>query len=371
MKIKHLVVGAGFSGSVLAERIASVLKEPVVIIEKRSHIGGNCHDYKDKNGIYVHKYGPHIFHTNNKVVWDYLSRFTKWHPFFLKVEAFTGGLNIPLPFNLNSLHAVFPKSLAAIYESKLLEKIGFGRQISILELNQIKDSDLKNLSAYIYGNICLRYYQKQWEIPPEKLDLSVARRVPICVSKDNRYFHDTYQGIPTEGFSNLIETILDNPLIKVHLNTPFEKNFFKYENLYYTGSIDEFFNYELGELPYRSLTFDIQEINTSQFQPVAVVSYPMNYHFTRICEHKHFSNTPSKKTVLSYEYPSAFKRGVNERYYPIPQEENQHLYARYIQKAKNFRNIHFLGRLGDYKYYNMDQTINRALTFFEDLYGKS
>lgn len=371
MKIKHLIVGAGLSGAVLAERIAHELKEPVVVIEKKNHIAGNCYDYRDKNGICIHKYGPHIFHTKNKRVWDYLSDFTQWHPFFLKVEAFVDGRNIPLPFNLNSLYAVFPPALARLYEDKLLQKVGFGNTISILELKQIQDPDLEKLSAYVYENVCLHYYKKQWGMTPEELDPSVAKRVPICISKDDRYFHDPYQGIPLDGYTKMIERILDNPLIDVRLNTPFDKNAFEYENLYYTGPIDAFFDYELGELPYRSLTFDIREMNTPQFQPVAVVSYPTNYDFTRICEHKHFLNDVSDKTVVSFEYPAAFERGKNERYYPIPQEKNQALYNKYIEKAKKFKNIHFLGRLGDYKYYNMDLAVNRVLTFFEEQYGKN
>ena len=371
MKIKHLIVGAGLSGAVLAERIASLLKEPVTVIEKKDHIAGNCYDYRDKNGICIHKYGPHIFHTKNQTVWNYLSKFTKWHPFFLNVEAFVDGQTIPLPFNLNSIRAVFPKHLADIYEQKLIEKVGFGNQISILDLKQIKDPDLENLSSFVYEKVCLHYYKKQWGMTPEELDPSVAKRVPICVSKDNRYFHDTYQAIPMEGYTHLIENLLNNPLIDLRLNTPFNKSEFDYENLYYTGPIDEFFDFDLGELPYRSLSFDIRELNYPFFQKSVVVSYPTNYDFTRICEHKYFLNDQSNKTVVSFEYPAPFKRGVNERYYPIPQEKNQLLYQKYIQKAKNIQNIHFLGRLGDYKYYNMDTAVERVLTFFEDLYGKN
>lgn len=366
-KIKHLVVGAGLSGATLAERIATVLHQPVVVIDARNHIGGNCFDYVDKNGICIHKYGPHIFHTSNKEVWDYLSQFTKWHPFFLRVRAYVDGKTVPFSFNLNSIAQCFPTAFAQRMIDKLIEKLGYGNRISILQLRESKDKDLAFLADFIYNKAFLNYYKKQWGCAPEELDASVAERVPISISTCDDYFVDKYQGIPLHGNTNMIKNMLDNPLIEVRLNTKFDKSM-DYENLYYTGPIDEFFDYEYGELPYRSLTFDIRTYDQEYFQNNVVVSYPNNYDFTRICEHKYFLNDKSKKTVVSFEYPSAFVNGKNERYYPIPRPENAKLYDRYLAKArKECKNTFFLGRLGDYKYYNMDMAVARALSLFDEI----
>lgn len=361
-KVKHLVVGAGLSGATIAERIASVLHEPVVVIDSRNHIGGNCFDYWDKNSICIHKYGPHIFHTSNKKVWDYLSQFTKWHPYFLKVRAYVDGKTIAFSFNLNSVQESFPKQLADDLTNKLISIFGYGKRISILELK--KHKDLSFLADFIYNKCFVDYYKKQWGCLPEELDPSVAERVPVSISLCNDYFVDKYQAIPLNGYTKMIEKMLDNPLITVKLNTKFDKAM-DYENLYYTGPIDEFFDFSLGQLPYRSLEFDIREYDKEFFQNNVVISYPNNYDFTRICEHKYFLDNKSKKTVVSFEYPSAFVLGKNDRYYPIPRAENQALYTKYLDLAKKTKNVHFLGRLGDYKYYNMDAAVDRALNFFD------
>ena len=363
-KIKHLVVGAGLSGATLAERIATVLGEPVVVIDARDHIGGNCYDYVDKNGICIHKYGPHIFHTSNKNVWDYLSEFTAWHPFFLRVRAYIDGKTVPFSFNLNSIAQSFPPAMAARLTDKLIEKLGYGKRISILKLRESKDADLAFLADFIYDKGFVNYYKKQWGCTPEELDPSVAERVPISISTSNDYFVDKYQGIPLNGYTAMIKKMLSNPLIDVRLNTKFDKSM-EYENLYYTGPIDEFFDYKFGELPYRSLTFDIREYDREFFQDNVVVSYPNNYDFTRICEHKYFLDNKSDKTVVSFEYPSQFVRGKNERYYPIPRPENADLYKKYLDMAP--KNVYFFGRLGDYKYYNMDLAVDRALKLFDEI----
>ncbi|MBO4480235.1 MAG: UDP-galactopyranose mutase [Alphaproteobacteria bacterium] len=366
-KIKHLVVGAGISGATLAERIANVLHEPVVVIDSRNHIGGNCFDYVDKTGIRIHKYGPHIFHTNNQDVWDYLSQFTSWHPFFLRVRAYIDGKTVPFSFNLNSIAESFPPTMAQRLTEKLIEKLGYGHRISILQLRESKDADLAFLADFIYNKGFLNYYKKQWGCTPEELDASVAERVPISISTSDDYFIDRYQGIPSNGWTPMIRKMLDNPLITVRLNTPFDKSM-EYENLYYTGPIDEFFNFEFGELPYRSLTFDIRTYNQEYFQNNVVVSYPNNYDFTRICEHKYFLDDKSDKTVVSFEYPSAFVNGKNERYYPIPRPENARLYEKYLVKAQTeCGNTFFFGRLGDYKYYNIDMAVARALNLFDEI----
>lgn len=364
MKYKHLIVGCGISGAVLAERIANKLKEPVTIIDVRNHIAGNCYDYYDKNGICIHKYGPHIFHTSKENVWNYLSSFTKWHPFFLKVRAYVDGKTIAFSFNLNSVKESFPEQMANNLINKLISVFGYGKRLSILELRKNKDKDLSFLADFIYSKCFVNYYKKQWGCLPEELDASVAERVPITISTCNDYFQDKYQGIPLNGYTKMIEKMLDNPLITVKLNTPFSKDM-EYENLYYTGPIDEFFGFSLGQLPYRSLSFDIREYDKEFFQNNVVVSYPDNYNFTRICEHKYFLDNKSEKTVVSFEYPSEFILGKNERYYPIPRIENQELYNKYMDLAKKYPNVHFIGRLGDYKYYNIDLAVERALTFFK------
>jgi UDP-galactopyranose mutase len=369
VKVKNLIVGCGFSGASLANRIAEELKQEVLVIDAKAHIGGNCYDYKDENGIYIHKYGTHIFHTDLKEIWDFVSRFTKWYPYQHKVRGFIDGTDVPIPFNLNSISLLFPKSIAKKLESKLIEKFGLNVKVPILKLRESKDEDLKFLADYIYEKVFLNYTLKQWGGKPEDLDESVTNRVPIYVGKDDRYFQNRYQGIPLDGFTKLIEKMLDNPLIKVELNTKFEdiKNTISYDRLFYTGAIDEFFGYKLGELPYRSIELDFIEFDREYFQSAAVINYPNNYDFTRIGEYKYFLDTKSKKTVVSFEYPKAFKIGENERYYPIIKDENIELYDSYKQEVKKLKGVYFLGRLGDYKYYDMDKAIERSLKLFEGI----
>lgn len=369
MKVKNLVVGAGLSGAVLAERIATELGEEVLVLDEKNHIGGNCYDYLDANGIHIHKYGPHIFHTNIENVWDYLSKFTEWHVFMLRVNAVLDGIETNLPFNLDSLYKVFPRSLAEKLEGKLLTHFSYNTSVPILELLKIDDPDLAFLANYVYEKVFLNYTIKQWGVTPKDLDKSVSGRVPILISKDSRYFQDKYQGIPAKGYTKMIERILDHPLIQVKLNTKFEKSQtdIEYERLFFTGPIDEYYRYSFGELPYRSLNFKVTEYNQEYYQNSVVISYPDNYKFTRITEHKHFLNEKSKKTVISYEYPEKFIMGKNERYYPIPNPDNQKQYETYLSEAKKEPNSYFFGRLGDYKYYNMDACVERALNLFEEL----
>jgi UDP-galactopyranose mutase len=374
LKVKNLVVGCGLSGAILAEKIANELKEEVLIIDSRTHIAGTCFDYSDNNGIIIHKYGPHIFHTDSKKVWEYLSRFTEWNPFFLKPKAVVDGLKINLPFNLNSIYQVFPKNLAEKLEIKLIDKFGYGKKISILDLRNQDDKDLKFLAEYVFENIFKHYSEKQWGIEVGNISSEVLSRVPVSINRDDRYFQDKYQAIPLNGYTKMIENILDNPLIKVELNLDFKniKNKIEYERLFWTGSIDEFFDYEFGVLPYRSLKFDVQEKNLEYYQETVVVNYPNNYDWTRICEHKYFLNQKTNKTVISFEYPEEFVIGKNDRVYPIETKQNLDLYKKYLDSAKdsNLKNIYFFGRLGDYKYYNMDLTIRRAFDLFEKIFFK-
>ena len=368
--VKNLIVGCGLSGVVLAERIASVLKEEVLIIDKRAHIGGNIYDYKDKEtGITVHQYGPHVFHTNNKQVWDYLSCFTDWHRFMYRVKAVMDGIEVNIPFNLDSLHMVFPRQMAEKLETKLIEKFGFNKKIPILELRQTGDTDLAFLAQYVYEKVFLGYTIKQWGVKPEDLDPSVSGRVPVYISRDNRYFQDKYQGIPAGGYTAMVENIIKNPLIKIELNTDFKdiRNNIEADRLFFSGAIDEFFNYELGTLPYRSLDLVFKTHNCEYLQSGPQINFPENYDYTRSVEYKYYLNEKSPKTIVSYEYPCDFTNGKNERYYPVPAQENQELYQLYLEKAKALKNVWFMGRLGDYKYYNMDQCVEQALKLFNEV----
>ena len=368
MKINYLIVGAGLSASIIAERIANILKKEVLVIDRRNHIGGNIYDYKDKNNIIIHKYGPHAFHTDNKKVWDYLSHFTEWQIYFHKVLAVVDGIKIPLPFNLNSIYKVFPANQASKLEKKLIETFGYNVKIPILKLKKIKDKDLQFLANYIYEKVFLGYTIKQWNLKPEELDESVTSRVPVYISRDDRYFQDKYQGIPADGYDKMVENILNNKLIKIELGMDFNKvkNEIKYDYLIYTGSIDEFFDYKFGKLPYRSLEFKIETFKKEYFQEVAQVNYPENYDFTRITEFKHFLSTNLDKTTIAYEFPQDYKDGKNEPYYPIPNRANETLFQKYRIESKKLQNVIFLGRLAEYKYYNMDKIVERALKVFEE-----
>ena len=357
-----LVVGSGISGATVARCLAEKSHE-VTVIDERPHIAGNCYDYFDENGIDVHQYGTHIFHTDSKDVWNFVSRFTKWFPYQHKVVALIDGQLVPIPFNLNSIEKIFPSSIAKRLEEKLLTSFGFNVKVPILELRKIGDKDLSFLADFIYEKVFLHYTLKQWGMRPEDLDPMVTGRVPVYISRDDRYFQNRYQGIPLEGYTKLIGNMLDHEHINLKLSTKFDHAMLKdFDKVYYTGPIDEFFNYELGELPYRSLRFDFLTFDKPYFQSNSVVNYPCNYDFTRIGEYKYFLDTVSSTTVVSYEYPQAFVRGQNERYYPVPSDKNKVLYERYLEKSKKLSGkVKFLGRLGDYKYYDMDKAVARTL----------
>jgi UDP-galactopyranose mutase len=364
-KYKNLIVGAGLSGAIVARKIAEDFNEPVAVVDAKDHIGGNLYDYREY-GIMVHKYGPHIFHTGNKQIWDFMSRFTKWRPYQHHVQGLVDGKFIPVPFNLNSLRMVFPHVQADKIENKLVEKFGFNKKIPILELRKTDDKDLNFLAEYVYEKIFLQYTIKQWGLSPDKIDPSVSGRIPVYISRDDRYFQDAYQGIPLDGYTEMLRKMLDCPNIEVDLKTPFDKTM-KYDRLFWTGSVDEFFDNRFGTLPYRSVIFDFFTFNQKWFQQVSQVNYPTNYDFTRIVEYKHFLCDKSDKTIVSYEYPADFKVGENERQYPIANDENAALYAKYTESAKDNPSVRFLGRLGDYKYYDMDKAIARAMELFGEV----
>ena len=363
----NIVVGCGISGAVVANLLAAKFNEKVIIIEKKNHIAGSCFDYRDDNGICIHKYGSHIFHTNSDIVWDYLLKFSKFNDYKHNVIALIDGIETNIPFNFNSLYQVFPENLALNLQSKLIANYGKNSKVPILELKKVKDNDLNFLSDFIYKKVFLEYTKKQWGIPPEEIDSTVTARVPIYIGDDNRYFHDKYQGIPIDGYTELIKKMITHPNITVMLNTDYKNIKFKYKRLFYTGSIDEFFDYKYGKLPYRSLRFEFEEYNKEFYQNNAVVNYTTSENYTRIHEYKYYLNDKSDKTVIVKEYSESFEEGKNERYYPIVNEKNILLYNMYLEDAKKIKNLWFLGRLGDYKYYDIDKAIIRAISLIEEI----
>ena len=368
MFVKNLIIGAGLTGAVLAERLASQLNEEVLIIERRNHIGGNCYDYRSDCNITIQKYGPHIIHTNDKEVWDYLSLFTDWHYFILKTKVFIDNTLTSIPFNLNSIRDLFPRSMAADMESKLIQNYGYGKKVSILEMMKTNDSTLQYLAEYIYEKMFKNYTYKQWGHYPEEIDPYILSRVPVSISKNDGYFDDKYQGIPLHGYTSMIKNMISHPKVTVILNSDFaDMKDISYDRLFYTGSIDEYFSYKYGVLPYRSLRFDIKKKNIEYYQNVTTVRYPNNYDFTRIYEHKYFLNEKSDSTYISIEYPEEFCLSKNERFYPVANAETAALYDKYKLESLNLKNTFFCGRLGEYKYINMDVIVKKALALFSNI----
>ncbi|MGB7401735.1 MAG: UDP-galactopyranose mutase [Arcobacter sp.] len=375
--IDYIIVGAGLAGCVLAERIANKLDKKVLIIEKRNHIGGNCFDYKDENNILIHKYGPHLFHTNNKEVVDYLSQFTSWDIYNHEVLCFIDGKKVSIPFNFNTLYEVFPQSKAKALEEKLLSNFEYNSKIPILELKKSEDKDLAFLADYIYDKIFVNYTAKQWGMKPEDMDSAVTARVPVFIGRDNRYFNDKYQMLPANGYTKMIEKMLNHKNIKIMTNTDFkelcslkEKDFYLFDTKFegkviYTGQIDELFDYKFGELPYRSVDMKFETVEKKFYQEKATVNYPNDYDFTRITEFKHIHPTKSDKTTILKEYPQEYRIGVNTPYYPIFTSTNQENYNKYLEYSKEFENLLLVGRLAEYKYYDMDDIVERALEFFK------
>lgn len=380
---KYIVVGAGLAGVTIAERIANELNEQVLLIDKRSHIGGNVYDCYDENGILIHKYGPHIFHTNNKKVWNYLSQFTDWTEYQHKVLGYIDGQLVPIPFNLNTIDKIFPADMANQYANKLIQTFGYGVKVPILELNKTADVELKQLAKYVYEKIFLNYTTKQWGVSPNQVDSAVTARVPIHISRDDRYFQNTYQGMPLRGYTKMVEKMVKNNKIKIMLQTDF-KEIIQYDkekikifgnpfigNIVYTGNIDDFFSYKFGELEYRSTKFDFEYSSEICHQSVATVNYPNNYDFTRITEFKHMTGqkVPYGTTILR-EYPQRYDRNIIGRdvpMYPVLDDTNQKIYKKYKEEAEKYNNITFIGRLAEYMYYDMDAVVKKALDTFEDL----
>ena len=357
----NLIVGSGLSGAVLARRLADI-GEKVLVIDRLDHIAGSAFDYKDENGITVHKYGSHIFHTSNPEVWSFVCRFGEFNTYMHKVLALIDGTAAYIPFNLRTIRDLFPETLAVRLESKLLSRFKYNTRISIGDFQDVDDPDLQFLARYIYEKVFVEYTKKQWG--SDSVDASVTARVPVIVGTDSRYFRDVYQGIPIQGYTNLIEKMLDAKNIEVKLSEDFcnAAECDKYKRVYYTGSIDELFEYRFGILPYRSLRFEHRSLDMEYFQSNSVLNYPCNYDFTRVHEFKYYLNEKSRRTSMMFEYPQSFELGMNERYYPIKNDRNVALYKQYLNEALKVENLIVLGRLGDYTYYDMDKAIARALS---------
>lgn len=354
-----LIVGAGFSGAVSAERLAAA-GQRVVVVEQRDHIGGNAYDHPDAHGLLVHRYGPHIFHTNSERVWHYLSRFTEWRPYQHKVLAEIDGRLVPVPFNLNSLHALYPAASAARLERRLIGQFGYGTRVPILKLREHADSEVRELAAFVYEKVFLHYTSKMWGLTPEQLAPAVTARVPVSISHDNRYFQDRFQAMPAAGYSALFARMLDHPNIVVHTGSDFftQRHRINASRIIYTGPIDAWFDYRYGPLAYRSLHFEHRYLpGCERFQPTGTVNYPDQRPYTRITEFKYLSGEEHPGTSIVTEYP----RAKGPPYYPIPHPDCEALYRRYQTLTETQPHVLFLGRLASYRYYNMDQVVAAAL----------
>ncbi len=376
-----IIIGSGFAGSVVARVLAEQGKR-VLIIEKRNHTGGNCYDEKDKYGILVHKYGPHIFHTNNREVYDFLSRFTKWYPYSHEVMGYINGEYMPVPFNLNTLEQVYGTEKAEKLKKILLEQYGENAKVPILELKHSDNEDIREIAKFVYDNIFLKYTIKQWGKKPEEVDASVTARVPVVLSYDNRYFQDEYQGMPMDGYTGIFEKMLDHENIEIKLNTDAKEILRTDENeqvnlegkpfsgnVIYTGPIDELFDCRYGKLPYRSLKFVFEHYNKDYYQPKGVVNYTVSEDYTRITEFKYLTGQkiPGSTTIMK-EYPLAYEGKDGQiPYYSIINEDNLKLYGKYQKLAESIPNFYLLGRLAEYKYYNIDAIVEKALELGRNL----
>lgn len=359
-----LVVGAGFAGSVLAERLASQHNARVLVIDRRDHIGGNAYDFHNESGLLVHKYGPHIFHTNAESVFDYLSQFTRWRFYEHRVLAKVDGLDLPIPINLDTINTLYGLQLT----SDQLADWFKARAEPVAEIKTSEDVVVSTIGRELYEKFFRSYTRKQWGRDPSELDRQVTARIPTRTNTDDRYFADTYQYMPTLGYTRLFENMLDHPNIRVMTKVAYDdiRDTVPHRRTIYTGAIDEYFGYRFGRLPYRSLRFDHVTRDVSQHQPVAVVNFPQTEDYTRITEYKHLTGQKHAKTALTYEYPSA----VGDPYYPVPTPESQALYKRYETLAAHEKDTVFAGRLATFRYYNMDQIVAQALSIFKRLDAK-
>jgi UDP-galactopyranose mutase len=356
-----LVVGAGFAGSVLAERLASQLDARVLVVDKRPHVGGNAYDRYDDAGVLIHPYGPHIFHTNSSEIFEHLSQFTRWRPYQHRVLASVDGQLVPIPINVDTVNRLYGLQLNSFDMSAWLASVA--EKKAAIETSE--DVVVSQVGRDLYNKFFRGYTRKQWGLDPSELDASVTARVPTRMNRDDRYFADTFQAMPLHGYTRMFETMLAHPNIKVMLNTDYREveELVPWRHMIYSGPIDAFFNYRHGKLPYRSLEFHHVNLPQEQFQAVGTVNFPNEYAYTRVSEFKHLTGQRHATTSVVYEYP----RAEGDPYYPIPRAENAALYRLYEADADTLPNVTFVGRLATYKYYNMDQVVGQALAAFKRL----
>src|SRR5215213_2431924 len=359
----YLIVGAGFAGSVLAERLAAGAGKHVLIVDKRPHIGGNAYDHYNDDGILVHKYGPHIFHTNSREVFTYLSRFTEWFPYQHRVRAWVDGQQVPIPINLDTINRLYGTSFTSFELAEFFKSLAEPREA----IKTSEDVIVSKVGRELYEKFFKNYTRKQWGMDPSQLDASVTARVPVRTNRDDRYFTDTYQAMPRLGYTKMFERMLSSPKIHILLNSDYRqiRSLIPHQYLIFTGPVDEYFDYCFGKLPYRSLRFEWETRDVAQAQPAPVINYPNDFLYTRVTEFKYLSGQEHAKTTLVYEHPTA--EGVP--YYPVPTAANAALYAKYEALANETPDVKFLGRLGTYKYYNMDQVVAQALAHYSKIAG--
>ncbi len=358
----YLIVGCGLSGATCARLLAEKGKR-ILMVEKRSHIGGNVYDCYNEDGILVHMYGPHIFHTKEKLVWEFLSKYTKWRLYQHRVLAYVDGMYLPMPINLDTINMLYGTG----YDHKTIKDFFDRVREEREEVCNAEDMVISKVGRELYEKFFLGYTRKQWGMHPQELDKEVTARIPVRHNRDSRYFADPYQGIPQHGYTKMVKKMLSHPQISILLNTEYKEvlSELAFDSLIFTGPIDDYFNYKFGKLPYRSLEFEFITYDQELFQPVATVNYPNDYEFTRITEFKHMTGQKVAKTTIVKEYP----RAEGEPYYPVPSRQSQELYHLYAEEARKLDKVYFTGRLATYKYANMDVVVKEAMDLVEMITG--
>ena len=353
------IIGTGITGISAASVIARELDKKVIIIEKRSHIGGNCYDFYNEHNILIHKYGPHIFHTKYKKVWNYLSNFTKWIPYIHKVKVYIKGKYVSFPINLNTLEEL----LGERFDEKKMKEWIKKEQVSIAEPSNAEEAVISRMGKLLYEVFFKNYTLKQWGIDPKRLSPEITLRIPIRFNRDDRYFDDPYQGIPKQGYTKMFKRMLNHKNIELVLAKDYKEivDKIKFDKMIYTGPIDYFFDYQYGHLPYRSIKFEFKTLNQEWFQPVAVVNYPNEYKFTRITEFKHLTGQKHSKTTICYEYPKDYDPQKDIPCYPLLQKEAEEIYNKYKKLTRKLKSVLFIGRLAEYRYLNMDECVKRGI----------
>lgn len=381
--MNYIIVGAGLTGCVIAEQLAQKQDNRVYIIEKKRHIGGTCYDHYDRDGILIHEYGPHIFNTHDREIWDYVNKFTPFIEYFHRVLGYVDGQLVPIPFNLKSIKTIFPEAMANRMTEKLLDKYGYNTKVPILELHAQEDDDLQYLADFVYEKVFLHYTMKQWGMRPDEVGGKAMARIPVYVSTDDRYFQNPYQGLPKYGYTAMMENMINKKNISTLLGADYhdiisldEKtnkvlvngNVFE-GKVIFTACIDALMDYKFGDLPYRSLRFEFSTLDMEDYQPVATVNYPCNYEFTRITEFKKLTKQQHPKTTIMKEFSTLYdhKNSGLDPLYPIPKAENEKLYEKYHNEVEKFPQIVLAGRLANYKYFTMAETIKNALDIVASL----